>query len=173
VRRQGLLARRDTAIIMLFIDTGMRHDEMHGIELDGVDIREGTVLVTGEGNRQRYCPFGHATARALDRYMWEGAKQRGRDLPALWLAEYGTKPLGYFGINQMIARRCADAGLPPINPHRFGLVAAHEFLADGGRESDLMRLMGWKSQSMVRRYGTDTRARKAHRLHGLGDQLSG
>lgn len=171
---KGFLARRDTAIIMLFIDTGMRHDEMTGIQLDGVDTREGAVLVTGKGNRQRHCPFGHATARALDRYMRERAKQPGKDLPKLWLAEYGAKPLGYFGINQMLGRRCKDAGLPPINPHRFRHVAAHEFLADGGRESDLMRLMGWKSQSMVRRYGAsgaDARARKAHRLHGLGDRL--
>jgi integrase len=57
---------------------------------------------------------------------------------------------------------------------QFRHTAAHEWLSSEGSETDLMRLMGWKSPQMLRRYGAsmaDQRARDAHRKHGLGDRL--
>jgi integrase len=56
-------------------------------------------------------------------------------------------------IRQMIDRRTGDAGIPHINPHRFRRTFAHKWLADGGQETDLMRLAGWRSREMVGRYG--------------------
>lgn len=51
---------------------------------------------------------------------------------------------------------------------------AHSWLAEGGDESDLMRITGWTSRAMVNRYGVsaaDERARNAHRRMGLRDRL--
>ncbi len=48
------------------------------------------------------------------------------------------------------------------------------WLADDGSETDLMRMVGWKSPQMLRRYGAskaDEQARDAHRRLGLGDKL--
>jgi hypothetical protein len=51
---------------------------------------------------------------------------------------------------------------------------AHDWLATGGQEHDLMRLAGWRSREMVGRYAAsaaDGRARDAHRLNAREDRI--
>jgi integrase len=78
------------------------------------------------------------------------------------------------GVRRMLERRCVDAGIPPVHPHQFRHTFAHDWLATGGQEHDLMRLAGWRSREMVGRYvasAADGRARDAHRLKARGDRL--
>ena len=78
------------------------------------------------------------------------------------------------GIAQMLERRCAQAGMDKVHPHQFRHTAAHTWLAAGGSEVSAMRNFGWRSRTMLSRYGAsvaDERARdEAHRL-ALGDRL--
>jgi integrase/recombinase XerC len=64
---------RDTAIMRLFLDTGMRLDELAKLRVDDVDLDyDNTATVLGKGRRPRICPFGAKTAQALDRYHAAG-----------------------------------------------------------------------------------------------------
>ncbi len=74
----------------------------------------------------------------------------------------------------MLDRRCDQAGIGHINPHRFRHTFAHEFRMHGGDDGQLQYLAGWKSAAMPARYGRSAagqRARKAHQAIGLGDKL--
>jgi site-specific recombinase XerD len=164
--------RRDTAIVRLFLDTGMRSSELANLSVRDIDLDQDVAVVLGKGHRPRACPFGDKTGQALERYLRERSKHRLARNSSLWLGARGVMTDN--GIRQMLRRRAKQSGLEHLHPHMFRHTFAHRWLSEGGQEQDLMRLAGWRSREMLGRYGAsaaDQRAREAHKRMRLGDRL--
>jgi integrase len=176
---QSFEDRRDAALMRVFIDTGARLSEVTNLrwapwdeDADDVDLDTGRLRVHGKGNRQRPVSIGNKAVKSLDRYIRRRSQHPEAGSPWLWLGTRGRMTPS--GIRQMFWRRGRQAGIGPVHPHQLRHSAAHMWLAEGAGESDLMRLMGWRSRSMIDRYGrgaAEERALAAHKRYGLGDRL--
>lgn len=166
--------RRDAALILMLLDTGGRVSELVNLTMD--DVGDGAAHVMGKGAKPRSIFYGSTTARALDRYL--RARDRhpwGRRSDRVWIGKRG--PMTRFGIRDILERRCDEAGVDRVHPHQFRHTFAHEWLANGGHETDLMRLTGWSSRTMLSRYAAsaaDARAADSYKKRqSPADRLKG
>ena len=169
---RDFMARRDQAIVSLFLDTGMRRAELAGLGTEDVNIELREAYVLGKGRKRRIVPFGHQTARALDRYERARRSHKNAHLPAYWLSDK-RGAMTNNGIDQVIRRRGRAAGIQDLHPHMFRHTFAH-YSKDVLNDDELMRLAGWKSRQMLERYAASTaeeRAREAGKRSALLDRL--
>ena len=128
--------RRDTAILRLFIECGLRLGEVAGLQVHDIDWEPEVVTVMGKGSRPAPIPFGPKTAQALARYVRVRGGHKQSRLDDLWLGPQGA--LTSNGIAQVLRRRCAQSGIERLHPHQLRHTAAHVAAKSGLGDSDMM-----------------------------------
>ncbi|WP_168586120.1 tyrosine-type recombinase/integrase [Saccharopolyspora sp. ASAGF58] len=169
-------ARRDTAIILLFIDTGIRVSEMASLRKDDIDLKTRQFQLRGKGGKVRIVGFGNSTGLALARYLKEREKHSHAASPALWLSSRRDLALKTDGIKNMLNRRGKQAGVSgSLHAHRFRHDFSHRWQDAGGSEHGLMLIAGWSSNKMARHYGKQAAARRALKEQarlGIADSIA-
>jgi len=161
---------RDHAMIRVLTE-GVRRAELVQLHLDDLPVdliaRPYVRVVPLKGARAseegRIVPLTLATAKAIGVYLRARRYHRkAESVPWLWLGTRNRGPMTGSGVYRMVKRRAEEAGYEPdVYPHMFRHTFAHDWLAGGGAEGDLMRLMGWSDRSMLDRYGADLQVQRA------------
>jgi site-specific recombinase XerD len=144
---------RDYAIIMTFLQTGIRLSELAALTLEEIDLENRLLTVRqGKGKRDRQIPVVEDEVKALRNYLRHRASELILDDEILFLAKNGTS-LNVSSVKYIVAKYVKRAGIRKrvsvhTLRHTFG---AHK--ADKNMSlATLQVLMGHKKKETTLKY---------------------
>jgi len=150
------LALRDRALLEVLYGTGARISEAVGLDVDDLDLDEGTVLLRGKGSKERMVPVGSFAREAVDAYLVRGrpelASTGGGGGGALFLNARGGR-LSRQSAWTVLVKAAERAGVTKdVSPHTL----RHSFathLLDGGADVRVVQeLLGHASVTTTQVY---------------------
>jgi len=170
------LTARNRAIVSLFIDTGIRLNELVGLRLGDIDRYMRVLLVHRKGNKWQQVPVSRDGFKPLHEYLTRYrpylAKQAGVDAArkedAVFLNDDG-EPLAYWGVAALWRRLKKRTGIGDkrVSAHNARRYMATTQLADGRSPLDVQRQMGHTTLHMTNKYAslTISHLKKSHEKH--------
>lgn len=160
IRNRRSTARRDRAILLVLVDTGLRASELCALKLVDFDRRTGRLAIQhGKGDKPRAVYLGQAARSGLWRYLTERTQHHrdtyggGALAPNFPLFATGSnRHLTRDNLLHTIQRIAARAGVQAANIHRFRHTFAINFLRNGGNIYALQDLLGHSDLETVRIY---------------------
>lgn len=169
---KGRYALRDIALLLFFVDSGLRISELLALCVRDADLLTGRVFVaSGKGRKTRIVRIGETTRAAVGAYL-EDRRYYGPD-DALWASQVSDS-LSASMVRKALHEWAKAAGVTNAHPHRLRKTFATNFIRDGGGLLEVSRLMGHASTAMVERVYArlvSDDLLRAHAAHGPADRL--
>lgn len=161
---EGLLIKRDRAILELLYAAGLRVSELTGLNLVDMDCKERIVRVRGKGDKERIVPFGSKAEEALEAY-WPVREQllaqnispraKGSAAPhteAIFL-NYAGRRLTQRSVGRIVKKYVRLANINwDLHPHSLRHAFATHLLADGADLRAIQELLGHQSLTTTQKY---------------------
>jgi integrase/recombinase XerD len=168
---RDLLGRRDRAILEILYGGGLRISELVGLDVDDVDLDDGSVLVrSGKGGKGRRVPVGRAAREAVTAYLVQsrpelvGKYGAGTARAALLLNARGGR-LSRQGCWKILKAYARAAGLEDrVSPHTLRHSFATHMLDAGADIRVVQELLGHASLATTQVYTlvSDSRLREVY-----------
>ena len=142
---------RDYAILMLFLNCGIRRSELVGLNTS--DVYEDRIRVVGKGNKERIVYFGTACRKAIDTYMQERNKLVLTDNRALFGSRNGNR-ISVDAVHALVKKAFLKAGLDAtqFSAHKLRHTAATMMLSGGVDVKTVQEVLGHENLNTTQIY---------------------
>ena len=143
--------KRDYAILMLFLNCGIRRSELVGLNLS--DVYEDRIRVVGKGNKERFVYFGSACRKAIDAYLVERSKKILTDNKALFGSRDGNR-ISVTAVHRLVKKALMQAGLDStqFSAHKLRHTAATMMLSGGVDVKTVQEVLGHENLNTTQIY---------------------
>lgn len=143
--------KRDYAILMLFLNCGIRRSELVGLNL--TDVYEDRIRVVGKGNKERFVYFGSACRKAIDAYLPERNKKVLTDNRALFGSRDNNR-ISVTAVHRLVKKALLQAGLDPdqFSAHKLRHTAATMMLSGGVDVKTVQEVLGHENLNTTQIY---------------------
>ena len=147
----GQNEKRDYAILMLFLNCGIRRSELVGLNL--TDVYEDRIRVVGKGNKERFVYFGTACRKAIDAYLPERNKMVLTDNRALFGSRNGNR-ISVDAVHRLVKKALLQAGLDStqFSAHKLRHTAATMMLSGGVDVKTVQEVLGHENLNTTQIY---------------------
>lgn len=147
----GQNAKRDYAILMLFLNCGIRRSELVGLNIS--DVYEDRIRVVGKGNKERIVYFGSACHKAIEAYMDERNKLVLTDNRALFGSRNGNR-ISVTAVHRLVEKALLKAGLDAtqFSAHKLRHTAATMMLSGGVDVKTVQEVLGHENLNTTQIY---------------------
>lgn len=143
--------KRDYAILMLFLNCGIRRSELVALNLS--DVYEDRIRVVGKGNKERTVYFGSACRKALDIYLAERNKIFLSDNRALFGSRDKNR-ISVSAVHRLVKKHILAAGLDEtqFSAHKLRHTAATMMLSGGVDVKTVQEVLGHENLNTTQIY---------------------
>lgn len=147
----GQNAKRDYAILMLFLNCGIRRSELVGLNIS--DVYEDRIRVVGKGNKERIVYFGSSCHKAIEAYMEERSKLVLTDNRALFGSRNGNR-ISVTAVHRLVEKALLKAGLDAtqFSAHKLRHTAATMMLSGGVDVKTVQEVLGHENLNTTQIY---------------------
>ena len=147
----GVNEKRDYAILMLFLNCGIRRSELVGLNIK--DVYEDRIRVVGKGNKERFVYFGTACRKAIDAYLIERNKKVLTDNRALFGSRDGNR-ISVTAVHRLVKKHLLAAGLDStqFSAHKLRHTAATMMLSGGVDVKTVQEVLGHENLNTTQIY---------------------
>lgn len=147
----GQNEKRDYAILMLFLNCGIRRSEL--VNLNISDVYEDRVRVVGKGNKERFVYFGSACRKAIDAYLEERNNKILSDNRALFGSRNGNR-ISVDAVHRLVKKALLQAGLDSTqySAHKLRHTAATMMLSGGVDVKTVQEVLGHENLNTTQIY---------------------
>lgn len=147
----GQNAKRDYAILMLFLNCGIRRSELVGLNLS--DVYEDRIRVIGKGNKERFVYFGSPCRKAINAYLTERNKMVLTDNRALFGSRNGNR-ISVTAVHRLVDKALLKAGLDTtqFSAHKLRHTAATMMLSGGVDVKTVQEVLGHENLNTTQIY---------------------
>ena len=147
----GQNEKRDYAILMLFLNCGIRRSELVGLNL--TDVYEDRIRVVGKGNKERFVYFGSSCRKAIDAYLPERHKKVLSDNRALFGSRDNNR-ISVTAVHRLVKKALLQAGLDPdqFSAHKLRHTAATMMLSGGVDVKTVQEVLGHENLNTTQIY---------------------
>jgi integrase/recombinase XerC len=154
IQDDDILSQRDHAILELFYSSGLRLSELVGLNIDHIDFAEGTVIVTGKGNKTRIVPLGAHAASAIQTWLPVRAQMliRNPSEKAVFISKQGRRISGRNIEYRMKAWSIKQGLHMSVHPHMLRHSFATHVLQSSGDLRAVQEMLGHANISTTQVY---------------------
>ncbi len=164
--KNNMIKARNTAIVQLFLDTGVRVSELTGINIEDINFKKKEIKVLGKGNKERIVFFSNESENTIKEYL--SLRKDYECNSPLFVDIQNKHRLKSSGVQSMMKNLRKPSGISRLHPHLIRASMASDLARQGIAIDIIAKYLGHSGLGVIQRYVINSQEHIRSELQKVG-----